>query len=62
MYMREQGNFVGSISFTDKASADRARPDLALIRREGIMAAKGYYLDLEDFDLVVAHLDVPEYA
>ena len=62
MYMREHGNFVGSISFVDKASAEEAKPRLGLIRREGIMAARGYYLDIEDFDLVLAHLDLPEYA
>lgn len=62
MFMREEGNFVGSISLADNEAAERARPEIERIRREGIMAAKGYYLDLEEFDLVLAHLDVPEYA
>jgi hypothetical protein len=62
MYRREEGLFVASISLADAAAAELARPDIALIRREGIMAAKGYFLDLEDFDLVLAHLDLPEYA
>jgi hypothetical protein len=62
MYKREQGIFCGSVSLADKAAAELARPQIDQIRREGIMAAKGYYLDLEDFDLVIAHLDLPEYA
>lgn len=62
MVMPELGNLVGSVSFVDRESAELARGGINRIRREGIMAAKGYYLDLEDFDLVLAHLDVPEYA
>ena len=62
MFKREEGSFVGSVSLTDKAAAEQLRPDIARIRTQGIMAAKGYYLDLEDFDLVLAHLDLPEYA
>lgn len=62
MVMPEHGNFVGAVSFVDKASAELARAGINEIRREGVMAAKGYFLDLEDYDLVIAHLDVPEYA
>lgn len=62
MVMPDLGNIVGSVSFVDRLSAEQARGGIDHIRREGIMAAKGYYLDLEDFDLVIAHLDVPEYA
>jgi hypothetical protein len=59
---RDSGHAVSSVTFDGHEAMRRTRSLAAVVREEGSAEASGEILDVEEFDLVLAHLHVPELA
>jgi hypothetical protein len=57
---RPSGNAVSSVTFDSHEAMRRTRKLAAVVREEGSLEASGEILDVEEFDLALAHLRVPE--
>ena len=59
---RDSGHVVSSVTFDSHEAMRRTRSLAAVVREEGSTEASGEILDVEEFDLALAHLHVPELA
>jgi hypothetical protein len=59
---RWEGRGAGSVTYADRASLERSRTDATAVREEFAAAMGGRILEVAEFDLVLAHLRVPETA
>jgi len=62
MVDRNTGRAVSSSCFTSRAAMEASREMAAQIRTDGTRQANAEVLDVREFDLVLAHLRVPEMA
>jgi hypothetical protein len=59
---RREGRGAGSITYADRDSLQRSRTDATAVREEFAAAMGSRILEVAEFDLVLAHLRVPETA
>ena len=59
---REQGLAVSSVTYSDSSAMDRSRQDAAGLRRQAVQDSDLEILEVVEFELVLAHLRVPETA
>jgi hypothetical protein len=59
---RWEGRGAGSVTYADRGSLERSRTDATAVREEFAAAMGGRILEVAEFDLVLAHLRVPETA
>ena len=57
---RTQGIMCGTVSFDSRAALDASRDGAAALRATAVSESGSKILDVAEFDLVVAHLRVPE--
>jgi len=62
MVNRETGRAVSSVTFDGLAAMERTREQGAVIRSTGAEEARAEIIDVGEFELVLAHLHVPEMA
>jgi hypothetical protein len=59
---RREGRGAGSVTYADRESLQRSRTDATAVREEFAAAMVSRILEVAEFDLVLAHLRVPETA
>jgi hypothetical protein len=59
---RGEGRGAGSVTYADRESLERSRTDATAVREEFAAAMGSRILEVAEFDLVLAHLRVPETA
>ena len=59
---RETGRAVSSATYDSREAMEANREDAASVRSEGIREARAEVMDVAEFELVLAHLHVPEMA
>lgn len=59
---RQEGRGAGSVTYADRESLQRSRADATAVREEFAAAMDSQVLEVAEFDLVLAHLRVPETA
>jgi quinol monooxygenase YgiN len=59
---RERGRAASAVTFDDRASMQSSREDAMRMRDTFVSAMEVTITDVEEFDLVLAHLRVPEMA
>ena len=57
---REQGLAVSSVTYSDSSAMERSRQQSAALRRTAVRDSDLEILEVVEFDLVLAHLRVPE--
>jgi quinol monooxygenase YgiN len=62
MVDRERGRAASAVTFDDRASMESARDDSKRMRDTFVSAMEVTITDIAEFDLVLAHLRVPEMA
>ena len=59
---RWEGRGAGSVTYADREALERSRTDATAVREEFAAAMGSRILEVAEFDLVLAHLRVPETA
>jgi hypothetical protein len=59
---RREGRAAGSVTYADRESLQRSRVDARAVKEEFHAAMDSQILEVAEFDLVLAHLRVPETA
>jgi hypothetical protein len=57
---RREGRAAGSVTHADRLTLERSRTDATAVREEFAAATGSEVLDVAEFELVLAHLRVPE--
>ena len=57
---RRDGRAAGSVTYADRMTLERSRTDATAVREEAAAATGSEVLDVAEFELVLAHLRVPE--
>jgi hypothetical protein len=57
---RREGRAAGSVTYADRLTLERSRTDATAVREEFAAAVDGEVLEVAEFELVLAHLRVPE--
>jgi hypothetical protein len=60
MVDRREGRAAGTVTFADRTSLDRSRDRTASLREDFTRRMDAEVVDVAEFDLVLAHLRVPE--
>jgi hypothetical protein len=59
---RRDGRAAGSVTYADRMTLERSRTDATAVREEFAATMDSQILEVAEFDLVLAHLRVPETA
>jgi hypothetical protein len=59
---RRDGRAAGSVTYADRMTLERSRTDATAVREEFAAAMDSQILEVAEFDLVLAHLRVPDTA
>jgi hypothetical protein len=59
---RRDGRAAGSVTYTDRMTLERSRTDATAVREEFAAAMDSQILEVAEFELVLAHLRVPDTA
>ncbi len=59
---RREGRAAGSVTYADRTTLERSRTDATAVRGEFAAAMDSQILDVAEFELVLAHLRVPDTA
>jgi hypothetical protein len=57
-----EGWAAGSVTYADRRTLERSRADATAVREEFAAAGNGEITDVAEFELVLAHLRVPDTA
>jgi hypothetical protein len=57
---RREGRAAGSVTYADRTTLERSRVDARAVKEEFHAAMDSQILEVAEFDLVLAHLRVPE--
>ncbi|MGK5111984.1 MULTISPECIES: hypothetical protein [unclassified Geodermatophilus] len=60
MMDRREGNGAGAVTYADRATLERSRTNATAVREEFAAAMGSTILEVGEFELVLAHLRVPE--
>ncbi|MGY1643532.1 hypothetical protein ACI782_20700 [Geodermatophilus sp. SYSU D00703] len=60
MVDRQEGRTAGAVTYADRETVERSRTDATVVREEFAAAVDSQILDVAEFELVLAHLRVPE--
>ena len=59
---RRDGRAAGSVTYADRMTLERSRADATALREEFAATVDGQVLEVAEFELVLAHLRVPDTA
>jgi hypothetical protein len=62
MVDRQEGRTAGAVTYADRETVERSRTDATAVREEFAAAVDSQIVDVGEFELVLAHLRVPETA
>jgi hypothetical protein len=62
MVDRQEGRTAGAVTYADRETVERSRTDATAVREEFAAAVGSQIVDVAEFELVLAHLQVPETA
>ncbi|MGY1621011.1 hypothetical protein ACI789_02295 [Geodermatophilus sp. SYSU D00965] len=62
MVDRQEGRTAGAVTYVDRETVERTRTDATTVREEFAAAMGSQIVDVAEFELVLAHLRVPETA